>query len=313
MIKTLNFVKEKLPFLIIISMVFGLIMGYYLKVDFLKGLVNSILFLMIYPMMITMKITDLADGFKNPKPLIISILLNFVLSPILAYFLGNSFFKDEPMLLVGIMMIALIPTSGMTASWTGIANGNMKSSLVMISANLLISIVMIPIYMKLLLRQVITIDTLVIVKSLVQVVIIPLVLGDITRRFIINKKGKEYYKSIKPLFGNISSVGVIIIVFVAMALKSKTIVNESQLVIYSLIPLIIYYGILFFTTHFIGKKLLCKENNISLVYGTTMRNLTIALGLSLSTFGGSLTVFLIAIGYAIQVPMAALYMRVVTR
>jgi ACR3 family arsenite efflux pump ArsB len=290
-------------------MILGLINGYMNSVGYLKKLVTPTLFLMIYPMMINLKVTDLFEGFSNPKPLLISIIVNFTLSPLLAYGLSKLFFSNRPELMVGLILISLIPTSGMTASWTGLAGGNMKSALLMISGNLLLSIIMIPIYMKIFLGKIVTINTMTIVMSLVNVVVVPLVLGDLTRRFIIKSYGLNSFKKIKPQLGAISSIGVLLIVFIAMSLKSKTIINQSSLVLYSIMPLILYYGALLLFGHIIGKTTMNEGDQIALVYGTSMRNLTIALGLSLSAFGESLAVFLIAIGYIVQVPMAAIYMQ----
>ena len=311
--KTLQFIKSKLSYLILIMMILGLTYGQLNDVNSLKKLVTPTLFLMVYPMMINLKVTDLFEGFSNPKPLLLSFGMNFLVSPVLAFVLSKTFFANQPMLMVGLILISLIPTSGMTASWTGLANGNMKAALLMVSANLLISIVMIPVYMKLFLGEVVTIDTMQIVGSLFKVVVIPLILGDITRRLIVWKFGQQNYKNIKPQLGSVSSIGVLVIVFVAMALKSKTIMSQTQLVAYSIVPLVIYYVTLFFISAMIGKRTLNREDGIALVYGSTMRNLTIALGISLSAFGGGLAVFLIAISYVIQVPMAAFYMQLAKR
>lgn len=309
----LKFIKSKLTYFIVGMMFLGILNGLYNEVAFFKKLVTPTLFIMIYPMMINLKITDIFKGLSKPKTLLLSIGINFIISPILAFALGKLFFSNYPMLMVGLMLIGLIPTSGMTASWTGLAKGNMKSAILIISANLLLSIFMIPLYMKIFLGEVISIDTMNIVISLLKVVVIPLILGDITRRIIVKNIGDTGFTKLKPNLSAISSIGVLLIVFIAMSLKSKTIIGQKELVLYSILPLIIFYGVLLIISNFIGNKTLSYENKISLVYGTTMRNLTIALGLSLSAFGESLAVFLIAIGYIIQVPFAALYMQITSK
>lgn len=311
--KILRFIKKNLPYLIVLFIILGLLYGYFSKPAYLKNYVSLVLFLMIYPMMINLKVTDVFKSLNNLKPLLLSIGINFIISPILAFILGKIFFSNEPMLLVGIILIGLIPTSGMTASWTGLAKGNLQLSLAMVSVNLLLSIFIIPIYLKLFLGQIVTIETMVILKSLLKVVIIPLILGDLTRRLIIKGFGMDRYKEMKPNFSGISSLGVLLIVFIAMALKSKTIINRFDLVLISIIPLTILYFLIITISHVIGNKVLNREDRISLVYATTMRNLTIALGLSLSSFGESLAVFLIAIGYIVQLPIAAFYMKITGR
>lgn len=311
--KLLKFVKTNLSYLIIGSIVVGLIYGYYFKASYLKAYVSTVLFFMIYPMMINLKITDVFKSFNNIKPLALSIGINFFISPILAYTLGKIFFADQPMLILGMILIGLIPTSGMTASWTGLAKGNIQLSLVMISVNLLLSVVMIPVYLKLFLGKMVGVESMVILKSLLQVVLIPLILGSVTRWAIIKSYGVTKYNKIKPNFSGISSLGVLLIVFIAMALKSKTIINQMDLVLLSIIPLVVFYTIIVLVSHILSNRYLESKDGIALVYSTTMRNLTIALGISLSSFGESLAVFLIAIGYVVQLPVAAFYMRFINR
>ena len=305
----LMWIKDKLPYLIMAAIVLGLVNGYYNEVSFLKGFLTPVVFLMIYPMMINLKVTDVLTSFSEPKPVLLSLLVNFIISPLIAYALSLIFFADYPMLTVGLVLIALIPTSGMTASWTGLANGNMKSALIIMSTNLLLAIVLIPIYLKLLLGQVITIETMLVVWSLIKVVVIPLVLGDLTRRVLLSKYGQKQFKKMKPNFAGVSATGVLMIVFIASSLKSKTILSDGEMVIKVLIPLIIYYGLILLISNALGKKYLDYGNQVALIYGTTMRNLTIAMALTISSLEGGLAVFLIAVGYLLQVPSAALYMR----
>ncbi len=309
----LRIIKSKLPYFILLMMGLGLVYGMNFPVSGLKPLVTPVLILMIYPMMINLKVSDLLQAFSTPKPLLLSIGLNFILSPLLAFLLSRFFFQGQPELILGLVLIALLPTSGMTASWTGLAKGNVSLALVMISTNLLLSILFIPLYMNLLLGEIVSVNTMRILFSLVKVIIIPLVLGNLTRVLILRTKGMETYKKMKPHFGEISSLGVLMIVFIAMALKSKTILGDLTLVINSLVPLTLYYLLLFTISHAIGRRLLPRGDQITLVYGASMRNLTLALGLSLATFGDSLAVFLIAISYMIQVPLAAFYQQFLLR
>lgn len=311
--KFLKFVKRNLSYLIVIFITLGLLYGYFSKPSYLKSYVSAVLFIMIYPMMINLKVTDVFKSLNNIKPLLLSIVINFIISPIAAFILGKLFFSNEPALLMGIILIGLIPTSGMTASWTGLAKGNLQLSLVMISVNLLLSIFMIPIYLKIFLGQIVVIETIVILKSLLKVVIIPLILGDLTRRLIIKGFGMKTYNEIKPNLSGVSSLGVLMIVFIAMSLRSKTIIGRPDLVLISIVPLIIMYILIATISHLIGNKVLNNKDRTALVYSTAMRNLTIALGLSLSSFGESLAVFLIAIGYIVQLPIAAFYMKFISK
>lgn len=307
--KTLLTIKSKLSSLVPLSIVFGLAAGYFMNLTFLKALVTYVLFLMVYPMMINLDITEVARSYRNPKPILLSLLLNFTLTPMLVWILGRTFFVQEPMMLMGLVLMGLLPTSGMTASWTGLGRGNLKMALVMMAVNLIVAMGAIPVYIQWILGQTFTIDPIIIAKSLVQVVIVPLVLGDLTRRIILKRAGQRTFKAMKPYFGGVSSLGVIIIVFIAVALKSKVIVEKLDLVLLSVVPLMVFYASVMLISHFLGKRYLPREDRIALVYATTLRNLTISLGISLNLFGDSLAVFIIAIAYVVQLPFATMYLR----
>jgi ACR3 family arsenite efflux pump ArsB len=216
------------------------------------------------------------------------------------------FFANNPSLTIGLIVLSVLPTSGMTASWTGLSGGNLKLSLAIMSSNLLLSILLMPLVLGFVDTGNLAINSSVIVSSLLKVVIVPLLLGDLTRRLIIKKASQDTYKKMKPYFGEISSFFVLIIIFIAVSLKSKMILNDVTLALYTVIPLVIYYGLMLAISHFTGKRFR-KEDHVSIVFSTTMRNLTIALGLVMGIEGGDLAVFLMALAYMVQLPFATLY------
>ncbi len=307
--KTLLFIKKNLSALIAITIPIALLFGFLVNAKFLKPTTTYILFLMIYPMMINLNLSDIANVIKNPKPVILSVLFNFLVVPFIAFAIGKAFLGFDPMLMVGLLLIALIPTSGMTASWTGLAGGKVQTALVMMAINLLISIVMIPIYMNLLLGTVIDTPTTAIIISLVKVILIPMILGNITRRLIIKQYSAAKLKELKPIFGGVSSLGVLAIVFVAISLKSKTILSNFTLVGQILVPLVLFYVVVFMVSFLATKLVPERAEKIPFIYSVTLRNLTIALGISLASFGQSMAVLLIALAYIIQLPIASLYMN----
>lgn len=301
--------KKYLTWSIPIMIVIGLITGALADVRPLKSLVNPILFIMVFPMMLNVKLKDILEVIKSPKAVLLSILLNFAVAPLAAYGVGRLFLSHDPMLMLGMILIGLLPTSGMTASWTGLAGGKVQTALVMMTVNLLLSMVMIPVYLKLFLASSIEISTASIVISLVKVVILPLVSAMITRVLIVKYIGQAYFKSLKPLLGGVSALGVMAIVWLAIALKAKTILGQPTLALQVVLPLIVFYTLLILVGNFAGRYIDDEEEKPALVFGSALRNLTIALGISLSVFGESLAVLLIAIAYVVQLPFAAAYMK----
>ena len=126
---------------------------------------------------------------------------------------------------------------------------------------------------------------------------------------ILKFKGKETYIKMKPEFGGVSAFGVILIVFIAISLKSKTILGNIELALLSVIPLILLYLLLTTISHFAFGRFLSPEDKKAIVFSSALRNLTIALGISVASFGESMAVFLIAIAYVVQLPVALTYMK----
>lgn len=309
MARFLLMVKARLTALVPIAIAAGLWAGAVFNLSFLRSAVTPVLFLMVYPMMINLEAGEIVGSLRRPRPLLVSLGLNFILAPIMALVLGQLFFQSEPMLLLGILLMGLLPTSGMTASWTGLARGNLKMSLVMMSVNLLVSIGMIPLYMNWFFGSSMAFDNLLILKSLFQVIVVPLFLGILTRKLLVRRMGMQRFSRIKPQLGGVSALGVVLIVFIAISLKSTMILSRPELALLSLIPLTLFYGVMMSVSHWMGRRWLNREDRISLVYATTLRNLTLALGIGLSAFGDTLAVFLIAIAYVVQLPFATSYLK----
>lgn len=302
-------VKKNLVPLLALSIGGGLAAGYRVDLSFLKPLVGVLLYVMIFPMMVTLSVGDVFKSLKSWKPMVLSLVINFVLAPGVALLLGRLFLQEEPMMALGLFLAAVLPTSGMTASWTGLAEGNLRLSLAMMSVNLIAAAFLLPFYLRLFSTGGMAMEGTAVFGSVMKVVLMPLVLGDVTRRLILKRFGSEGYEAMKPFFGGISSLGVVLVVFIAVAMKSPVIIGQWPLAVRTLAPVGILYGVLMGVAHWAGRLFLRREDAVALVYATTMRNLTIALGILMSVSGESMAVFLLALAYMVQVPVGAVYMR----
>lgn len=306
-------VKKNLVPLLALSIGGGLVAGYRVDLSFLKPLVGVLLYVMIFPMMVTLSTGDVLKSLKSWKPMALSLAINFVLAPGIAIFLGRVFLGEEPMMALGLYLAAVLPTSGMTASWTGLAEGNLRLSLAMMSVNLLAAAFLLPFYLRLFSTGGMALGGAAVFSSVLKVVLIPLVLGDATRRLLLKRFGSEGYRAMKPIFGGVSSLGVILVVFIAVAMKSPVIVDQWPLAIRTLAPVGVLYAVLMGVSHWAGRLFLRRADAVALVYATTMRNLTIALGILMSVSGESMAVFLLALAYMVQVPVGAVYMKISRR
>ena len=184
---------------------------------------------------------------------------------------------------MGLLLASLLPTSGMTISWTGFAKGNLNAAIKMTVIGLIVGSLATPLYAKWLMGAVVEIPLLEVFKQIALIVFLPMVAGFATQRYIIWKYGEaKYHKDIKNKFPMLSTLGVLGIVFVAMSLKSKTIISQPSMLIELLIPLAIFYALNFILSTLVAKLAFSREDGIALVYGTVMRNLSIALALAMA-------------------------------
>lgn len=314
----LKFVSKHLTPLIFTVMILGLANSYFFGgIPFNIAICATASFLMIYPMFINLKIGDVVEIKNYKKAIGISLLLNFILSPLYAYLLGKVFLADQPYMALGLILISLIPTSGMTATWTELAKGNLKVALSIIATSLIVVIIGLPFMLPLFAGNKLQAGPLFILMRIMFVIAIPLVLGDLTRRMIIKKKGQPYYKSKKPVFSGLSSTGLLFVLFLIMSLNTnQMILTNPLLVIKGIVPLLIYYVLMFGSSTILTRKLE-KPVGIAVVYGTSVRYLALALGIAVPLLGtgneSSMVVFLVALAFFVQVPFSSLYSKILAR
>jgi arsenite transporter len=309
--KKISFLQKNLVYSIPIFMILGIVFGYFYNPSFLKMLIIPLTFLMVYPMMITLQLKKVFSK-GDTKLQIVTQLINFAIIPFLAFGIGKIFFQDKPLIALGLLLAALLPTSGMTISWTGFAKGNLNAAIKMTVIGLIVGSLATPLYAKWLMGTVIEIPLNNVFKQIALIVFLPMITGYATQKFIIWKYGEaKYHKDIKKKFPMLSTLGVLGIVFVAMALKSKTIISQPTMLLNLFIPLLIIYGVNFLLSTIVGKYFFNREDGIALVYGTVLRNLSIALAIAMTVFGkqGSDIALIIALAYIVQVQSAAWYVK----
>lgn len=261
---------------------------------------------MIYPTMIGFKIKEAVD-FSHMKVVIVASLLNFILIPFVAFIFGKLFLSSSPEIFAGIMMVSLFPTSGMTISWTMFSKGNVAAAIKVTAISLLLGSFLAPIYLYFTVGTLVDINILQTFITIAQIVILPMILGNITYKLILKEVSmEEFNDKIKPILPSISIWPMIFIIFTSISMKAKAIASKPELLIYSVLILIIFYTFNFTISTLVARRFFSRENGYALIYGTVMRNLSIALGLAIASFGPD-TALIITLAFILQVQSAAWY------
>ena len=304
--RLLRIIKKHLIISIFASITLGIIVGNYFDVSSLKNLILPLTFMLVYPMKVTLDFSMLLEK-PNYKLQLSAQILNFVLFPLLAFVIGFIFFKDETYIRLGLLLIGLLPTSGMTISWTVMAKGNIHEAIRMVIIGLLIGAIVTPFYIEFYLGSEVDIPIGQIFMQIMVVIFIPLILAYITQKVLIKKYSYEvFHKKIKPVFPLFSTLGVVLILFVAISLKAKILVSNPEIVLEILLPLMLFYLTMFIVSTLVARVFFNREDGIALVNGTLIRNLSLSLAIILSAFpDAGIAALLIAVAYVLQVQIAA--------
>ncbi len=304
-------INKNLVAAIPVMMLAGFLFGISADSSFLSVFIIPATFIMIYPMMVTLNFKKLLD-IKDKKTQLLTQALNFAVLPFMALFIGRIFFADMPYIALGLFLASLLPTSGMTISWTAFAKGNVEAAVKMTVVGLTLGSIATPFYLKWFMNTVVEINMAAISRQIIMIVFVPMLMGYITRLLFLKKMNeKEFKERIAPRFSSISTLGVLSVVFIAISLKAQSLLDSPDKILYILAPLLVLYFLNYTVSTIAGKLLLPPKDAVALVYGTVMRNLSIALAIAMNSLGsiGADVALVISIAYIIQVQSAAWYVR----
>lgn len=293
-----KYVTVSVPIILLLGFITGLVFDTSaLKPTILIGTI-----IMIYATMIGFDFKQLTS-LKDSKLLIFSLLINFLIIPLIAYILGVTLLTgryDGGIMFAGLAISALLPTSGMTISWTMMQKGNVEGAVKLTIFGLIIGSILAPWYLYVMVGQYVPIDILATMKTILLIVFVPMVLGNITAKLILRKKTKQEFKEkIKPKFGPLSIWGMLYVIFISISNGSELIMKNLNLVLLAIIVLLLFYAINFAISTFFAVRFFDRKNGIALVNGTVLRNLSIAIGIAATSFGSE-AALIVTLAFIIQ-------------
>lgn len=320
MFRVLTVLQQNLVYAIPVAMALGLVGGGWLYTAApLKRFIVPVTFLMIYPMMTTLNVRAVFKG-HDAKLQIVTQLVNFAIMPFVVWGLGRIFLGgDDPrhgLWAVGLFLIGVLPASGMTISWTGFAGGNKEAATKMLVFGLVIGALVAPVYTKVFMGATVAVDMLHMFRQILIFVFAPLGAGLVTQAVIRRRHGDEAWRTrFAPRFPPFSAIGVVLIAFLAMSLKARSIVDSPGSLLTILVPLVVFYALNYGLLTVLGRALFRYEDATAMVFGVVMRDLSIALAIAMTAFGpeGATIAMLIALAYVVQIQSAAWYVRLISR
>lgn len=299
---------NKFQSFIILFMVFiGIILGQIdLAQVYSEYLIMPSLMAMLFLVFIQIPIKDITKSFKNMKFTLTSICINFIWTPILVFILGRVFLGNNPDLLIGFVMLMVTPCTDWYLIFTGIAKGNVALGASILPLNLILQLILLPVYVFLIGQSSVQMDVLNLLNGVIVSLIIPLFGALIYRKLAISKKGIDYFeKNIVSKACDYQGYFLNIAIVFMFASQGKILLKNPQILLQLLIPVLLFFIINLIVGQFVGRKLnLSHEDNVALNLTTLARNSPIALAIAVATFPNKPLISLaLIIGPLIELPV----------
>lgn len=324
---TLGLFEKYLTLWVILSMVIGFLLGKFfpelgLWIDKLQAGDVSIpmgicLFLLMYPTMVNIEFKEIVKAAKSPKPIILTLVGNWVVAPALMAILARLFLYDYPEYAAGVILLGLAPCTGMVLFWILLAQGDVAKGVVITAINALSTLLLYtPLAAFYLGVGGVSVPVTLVVKSVVLFVGLPLALGQISRKVLLDKMGRAWFENrFRTIIGNVAAAALLATIIILFSLKGEVIASQPLLIGLISIPLLAHFSTmaaLFYIIAWLSK--FDYSDAVTTAFISSSTQFEVAIATATVVFGaGSGAALATVVGPLWEVPSMLTFVKIVLR
>ena len=292
------------PVIIIAAALLGLLLGAVTTLDpASSGLIEVFLMMLLYILFLSVDLKQIGKSFTNVRFTLTAVVINFVFTPLFGYLLGKVFFPGDLDIRIGLLMLLVTPCTDWYLVFPGLSKGNVELGMSILPLNLILQILLLPVYLLVLIGSEVTMDVASLLGSVVTVLVIPFALACITKT--VTKSRRKFKHFLSAQGDNLQLLFLCLAVVAMFASEGKSLVDNPILLVRMFVPLLVFFGVLFFVSQLAGRMLkFPKKDIVALNMITLARNSPLSLAIAVATFPDQpLIALALVIGPLIELPV----------
>jgi ACR3 family arsenite transporter len=274
------------------------------------------LFFMMFPTLINIEYGEIKNAIKFPRPLVITLMANWLINPLLGFLLATTILPANPGYAIGVILLAISPCTAMVLFWNKFAKGNINLGLVITSINSVLILLLYAPLASFFIGFYIAVPFITLLFGTMFFLVLPLVTGIIVKRHVYNTRGQDWYtNNFRPVLDKVAIVALLVTLIVLFSFQGQVILTQPLDVLWISSVLLLNYVIMFTSVFFVCYRLnFSYKQAVTTTIIASSSHFEIAIATAILLFGpGSAAAFATVIGVLWEVPLMVAFLKLALR